>query len=286
MASLRDIKTRITATGKTSQITSAMNLVSASKLRKAEESFRDYEVYLGKIRDLVADVAHAGSKEFNHPLLVERTVKKTAYLIITSDRGLAGPFNSGVHKKLTAILKEKHNLDKNQYIVGTLGKKGYSYCKSQGYNMIDKEVSIKDDVIFSDVIPVAKKLIELYQNGEVDRIEIIYNHFLNTITQEVNVMPLLPLGEVASSNNRPYEYEQGIGTTINLLVPMYVENVVYGLILDSKASEHASRMTAMKNATDNAKQVISQLELIYNRARQSAITTELTDIIGGASAVE
>lgn len=286
MASLRDIKTRIVATGKTSQITNAMNMVSTSKLKKAEKAFKDYEVYLDKIASLVADVAEAGRKEYNHPLLIQRPIKKTAYILLTSDKGLAGPFNGSVFKKIKQVISEKHQNNPSSYIIGAIGKKGYSFCKKQGYNMIDKETIVRDDVIFTDVVPVAKSMIEMYVNGEIDNIVVIYNHFINTITQEISEKQILPIGEVASKSKRNYDYEQGVGTTLDLLLPMYVENVFFGMILDSKASEHASRMTAMSNATENAKSVISQLELIYNRARQSAITTELTDIIGGASAVE
>lgn len=282
--SLRDVKNRIVATSKTSQITNAMNMVSASKLRKSEKKHNDYKIFMQKIEDLVENVAEVGAKEYKHPMLSERNIKKTGYILITSDKGLAGPYNSNVFKKMEAIIKEKHS--NNDYIIGVLGKKGLEFCKRKKLNYVDHYVPLRDDVIFDDVVEVSRKLIEAYVNEEIDKLVIIYNDYVNVVTQNITEKVLLPIENEENSSNELYEYEQGIEKTLDLILPMYIENSIYGIILNSKTSEHASRMTAMQNATDNAKDVIKRLELIYNRARQAAITLELTDIIGGASAVE
>ncbi len=282
--SLRDINIKISATKKTSQITSAMHMVSASKLRKAENTYLGYKDYMSKISDLVADVATSAKGEFEHPMLVERAVKKTGYLIITSDRGLAGPYNGSIGKTMKRIVEERHN--NGDYIIGAVGKKGYDYCKSNKLNLVDRQVVIRDDVQFHDILPLAKELISFYESGEIDKLVVIYNNYVNTISQEVTEMQLLPIESIEDKANSSYEYEQGMETTLKALLPMYIENTIYGLILNAKTSEHAARMTAMKSATDNAHDLVSRLQLIYNRARQAAITVELTDIIGGASAVE
>ncbi len=282
--SLRDINVKISATKKTSQITSAMHMVSASKLRKAEKTYLGYKDYMSKISDLVSDVTSSSKGEFSHPMLNERPIKKTGYLIITSDRGLAGPYNGSIGKTIKKIVQERHK--SGDYIVGAIGKKGYDFCKTNKLNIIEQQVVIRDDVQFHDILPLARKLISFYERGEIDKLVVIYNNYVNTITQEVTEMQLLPIQSIDEKANSSYEYEQGMETTLKSLLPMYIENTIYGLILNAKTSEHAARMTAMKSATDNAHDLVSRLQLIYNRARQATITVELTDIIGGASAVE
>ncbi len=282
--SLRDINIKITATKKTSQITSAMHMVSASKLRKAEKTYLGYKDYMAKITDLVSDVASSAKGEYNHPMLNERPVKKTGYLIITSDRGLAGPYNGSICKTVKKIIDEKH--PSGDYIVGAVGKKGYDFCKINKFNMVEQQVILRDDVEFQDILPLARRLVNRYGSGEIDKLVVIYNNYVNTILQEVTQQQLLPIESVGESANSSYEYEQGMETTLKAILPMYIENTIYGIILNAKTSEHAARMTAMKSATDNAHDLVSRLQLIYNRARQAAITVELTDIIGGASAVE
>ncbi len=282
--SLRDINIKIAATKKTSQITNAMNMVSASKLRKAEKTYLGYKDYMSKIADLVSDVATSAKGEFSHPMLNERPIKKTGYLIVTSDRGLAGPYNGSIGKAIKKIIEERHS--SGDYIIGAIGKKGFDYCKANNLNMIKQQVVVRDDVHFYDILPLARRLVNFYATGEIDKLVVIYNNYINTITQEVTEQQLLPINSVAETTKRAYEYEQGMEATLKALLPMYIENSIYGIILNAKTSEHAARMTAMKSATDNAHDLVSRLQLIYNRARQAAITVELTDIIGGASAVE
>lgn len=281
-ASLRTVKTRINATKSTAQITKAMNMVSASKVRRAEKAYNEYKDYMQKITNLVGDLITANREK--HPMLEERPVKRIGYIIITSDRGLAGSYNGNISKKLI----EEINSIECDYIIGALGRKGYSFCEKSNLKMINNEpILIRDDVDFVDIKFFASGLIQKYINQEIDKIVVIYNKYINSITTETIAQTLLPIEKVEySASNIDYEYEQGALKTLDLILPMYVENTLFGIILNSKTSEHSCRMTAMKNATDNAEEVINQLQVLYNRARQSAITAELTDIVAGASAVE
>lgn len=287
-ASIRDIKNRIVATRKTSQITKAMHMVSASKLRKAEKLFKDYTPFMDKIEDVVANITQTNITDIENPLLDIRDIKKTAYIVISSDRGLAGPFNSSLFKSILSTISEKHQ-SKDEYVIGAIGMRAFSFCKKNKLPMVYSEpIQVRDDIQFLDVQPISRTIINMYSKAEVDEVIIIYNHFINTITQEVLFKRLLPIEDLKTSSKKinNYEYEPGPQNVLNQLLPMYVENLLYGMVLDSKASEHASRMTAMKSATDNAEDVITRLQLHYNRARQAAITIELTDIIGGANAIE
>ena len=272
------IKSKIQATKKTSQITKAMNMVSASKLKQAQLAISNYISFIDKIEEIVANLVSSG--DVIHPLLEKREGNKTCYIIITSERGLAGPFNSNIYKLLGSVIKDGDS-------VMPFGGRGYNYCKSRYNIMTDKPVILRDDVRFDDIIEALITIVAKYLNHEFDSVKVIYNHFVNTLTQTQEIRSILPVEtkNVEESNYRKiYDFEGGIEGLLDKVLPIYIENIVYGIILDSKASEHASRMTAMKNATDNAQEIISSLELMYNRARQAAITLELTDIIGGANA--
>ncbi len=281
--SLRDVKMRMVATQKTAQITKAMNMVSASKLRRSQEKYLQYKAYMTQLDDVLSNIVSSGER-FSHPMLQERPINKTGYIIITSDRGLAGPYNSSVLKKLSSEIDELEG----EHIVGVIGAQGLNYCKKKAYNLVNNEPTlIRDDVSFIDMVEFSKSFIDSYKNGEIDRLVVCYSHFVNTVTQEVVTKQILPIqrDEKETELVCEYEFDQGMENSLNLILPMYVENMLYGLILDAKTSEHASRMTAMKSATDNANSVIDVLRLSYNRSRQAAITKELTDIVGGASAV-
>lgn len=278
-SSIRDIKQKVVATKKTSQITNAMNMVSASKLKNAERATAGFRPYMKKIEDIIGNIASCGEK-LEHSLLTKRVVNKTCYILVTSDRGLAGPFNSSLCKIINKEIINK------EYIIGCIGSKGYFYCKHNKLNMIDESVKLPDDVTYQSIYSLINTIINLYINCEVDEVIMIYNHFVNTITITPTMKKILPIEENFETNDKKrniYDYEGGVNSILDTILPLYIENLVYGIILDSKASEHASRMTAMKNATDNAKKVMAELELHYNRARQQAITLELTDIIGGAA---
>ncbi len=285
--SIRDVKNRINSTKKTAQITKAMNMVSASKLRSAERSIRQFRPFIDKAKEIIVNIA-SGEMKYSHPLMEKREIKKTCYVVISSDRGLAGVFNSSVLKELTKKIQIKNT---DEYVVLALGQKAYSYCKKMNYPLlVNKNTILRDDVEFNEIANVTHKLVMSYLMKQIDCVEVIYNHYVNTLIQEVRTDIILPLDPknyqlTETTHSVEYEFDGGVKEILNTVLPIYIENYIYGLILDSKASEHAARMNSMKNATDNATEVISSLELLYNRARQSAITLELTDIVGGASVI-
>lgn len=283
--SLHEVKTRIDSTKSTAQTTKAMYMVSQSKVRRAEKAYKDYQSFMNSVASMVTSVVTKAGMDYSHPLLTKRDVKKTCYLIVTSDRGLAGAYNANTFKALEQVL-EAHS-SKDEFIVTSIGRKGFSYIEQKGYPTIDHEpISVRDDVMFVDIVPLAEKIIDLYLEGSIDRLVIIYNHYVNSLTQEIKETELLPItalnGEVKDID---YIYESGMEKTLDMMLPMYLEDMIYGIILDAKTSEHSSRMNSMRSASDNADEVISKLQLLYNRARQNVITTELIDIIGGANAI-
>ena len=282
--SLKEVKTRIDSTKKTSQITKAMYMVSSSKVRRSQKTYFAYQDFVKKITDLVATVLHNTPDDAKNAIFSKRDVKTTAYLLISSDTGLAGPYNSNVFKYFEQVLEK----EKGDYVVGTIGRKAYTYAKNKQHPLVNKNsILVRDDVMYIDIVPLAQTLVSAYLNGSIDRLVIIYNHFVNSLTQETKHEVLLPLdhidGEVIT---KEYLFEGGVLKTLDEIIPMYIQTIIYGIILDAKTSEHSSRMNSMKNATDNASEVIDKLQILYNRARQSAITTELIDIIAGANAVE
>ena len=283
--SLREVKGRIASTESTAQITKAMYMVSQSKVKKAEQNYKQYQDFMKRISEMVSNLVAKANDDFKHELTIEREVKKTAYLVITSDRGLAGAYNSSLLKALDEKLS-KYN-SKDEFIVSSIGKKGFSHILKRGYPTNQKEPTyVRDDVMFVDVQPLANDLINLYLSKEIDKLVIVYNHYVNSITQEIEFKELLPITNIESKDSAiDYVYETGVEKTLNIILPIYIQDIIYGIILDAKTSEHSARMNSMKNATDNANEVIDKLQLLYNRARQSVITTELIDIIGGANAI-
>ena len=286
MASLRDIKSRITSTKKTSQITKAMEMVSAAKLNRAENNAKSFVPYMDKIQEVVANIA-LGSTGVSHPMLVSRPVKKTAYLVITSDRGLAGALNSNVLRTVHQAIQKRH-ASKDEYAVIAIGKIGREFFKKRGVQIALEVTGIADDTSFAEIKDLAANTVNMFNDGTFDEIYVYYNHFVSVIQQDVTEKKLLPLSdiEVTSAKKTSYEFEPSEEEILEVLLPQYAESLIYGALLDSKASEHAARMTAMKNATDNAKELINSLTLSYNRARQAAITQEITEIVGGAAALE
>ena len=282
--SLIDVRSRIASTKKTSQITKAMYMVSSSKVKRSQSTYQNYQDFLERIRDLVATTLSSVGEDFSYPMLEERETKTTAYLLISSDTGLAGPYNTNVFKQFEQLVSE----NKGNYVVWTIGRKAYSYIKGKKHPLVNTSPTlIRDDVMYVDIVPLAKQFVQAYLKGEIDKLVIVYNHFVNSLTIEVKAETLLPIKEIkAQKKENEYLYEGGVLNIIDEIMPMYIQAVVYGIILDAKISEHSSRMNSMKNATDNAEEVIDKLQILYNRARQSAITTELIDIIAGANAVE
>lgn len=284
--SLREVKQRISSTESTAQITKAMYMVSSSKVKKAERIFKSYQDFMNRKVDLVRQMVAKTNEDYVHPLLKPRPVQKTAYLLVTSDRGLAGAYNSSIYKAFEERLKEQ-NQEKENIICGAIGKQGFAYLKRNHYPLISPSATlVRDDVMFIDVLPLANQFIESYLTEKIDKLIIIYNHYINSLSLEIRFEELLPISPMESvESSREYVYETGIEKTLDVVLPMYIQDRVYGIILDAKVSEHSARMNSMRNATDNATEVIAKLQLLYNRARQGAITTELIDIIGGANAI-
>ncbi len=291
MASLREIKGRIGSTKKMSQITSAMHMVSNSKLKRAEENARKFQPYMDKIQEAVQAIA-SGDNTSSHPMLRERPVKRTGYVIITSDSGLAGPYNANIIKEITGRVSERHNDNPDSYDLFVIGRMGYEFLENRGYNITNHRIGLDDQPSFSSVKEIAQQSVAQFSNEDIDELYIVYNEFISVLEQKVSTRKLLPLSEddaanqTQASNLSTYEFEPDKESILETILPQYAESLVYGALLDAKASEHAARMTAMKAATDNAKELVDDLSLQYNRARQAAITQEITEIVGGASALE
>lgn len=285
MVNLREIKGRINSTKSTKQITKAMQMVSSSKLRRAEQNAKAYVPYMEKIQDVVGAIA-TGTKDSGHPMLTSRPVKKTAYLVIGADRGLAGAYNSSILREVQRNINERHN-SKDEYVILAVGRMIRDYFVKRDHNVIASVVALPDQPTFADIKEIARNAVGMFTDGTYDEIYMYYNHFVSAIQNEVTEKKLLPLTDLApSSSNASYEFEPSGEAILEVLLPQYAESLIYGALLDGKASEHSARMTAMKNATDNANDLIADLSLQYNRARQAAITQEITEIVGGAAALE
>ena len=286
MASLREIKNRINSTSSTKKITSAMEMVSAFKMNKAEQNAKSFVPYMEKIQEVVASIA-SGNVDADHPMLQSRPIKKTGYVVITSDRGLAGPYNSNILRNLYRTIQERHR-SKDEYVVIPLGKVGTEFCKRMELPIAKSIVGLDDQPEFAEIKEITSYAVNLFEDEEVDELYLHYNHYVSAITQEVTETKLLPLTNINEEGKQlsTYEYEPDQEAILNTILPQYAESLIYGALLDGKASEHASRMTAMRSATDNAEDLIDDLTLSYNRARQAAITQEITEIVSGASALE
>jgi F-type H+-transporting ATPase subunit gamma len=285
LASLRDIKTRITSTKKTSQITKAMQMVSASKFSRAEANAKSFVPYMEKIQEVVANIA-VGSSDASHPMLTHRPIKKTAYIVITSDRGLAGAYNSNVIRGAYQAMQKRHK-STDEFTVISIGRVGRDFFVKRGISVSLEIAGLSDQPSFAEIKDIANATVNMFADGTYDELYMWYNHFVSAIQHDVTEKKLLPLTDLAANNKQTsYEFEPSQEDILEVLLPQYAESLIYGALLDGKASEHSARMTAMKNATDNAKELIDSLTLSYNRARQAAITQEITEIVGGAAALE
>ncbi|MGG5255182.1 ATP synthase F1 subunit gamma [Neobacillus sp. SM06] len=285
MASLRDIKSRINSTQKTSQITKAMEMVYSAKWNKSVLNAKSFVPYMEKIQEVTASVAN-GSKGIAHPMLQARSVKKTGYIVMTSDRGLAGAYNSNVLRRVFQTIQQKHQSN-DEFAIIAIGRMARDFFAKRGMNVVLDIVGMSDTPTFSDIKDIASATVGMYADGTFDEVHIYYTHYVSAISQVVTEKQLLPLTDIGpSSKLASYEFEPSAEEILEVLLPQYAESLIFGALLDSKASEHAARMTAMRNATDNAKELIRSYSLMYNRARQAAITQEITEIVGGAAALE
>ncbi|MBB4832891.1 F-type H+-transporting ATPase subunit gamma [Staphylococcus hominis] len=288
MASLKEIDSRIKSTKKMKQITKAMNMVSSSKLRRAEKNTKQFEPYMEKMQDAITAIAGA-SKNSNHPMLRSRHIQRSGYLVITSDKGLAGAYSSNVLKRLVNDIKEKHT-NSDEYSIIVLGQSGVDFLKNRGYEVESSLVDVPDQPSFKSIQAIAKHAIDLFSEEHIDELKIYYSHYVSVLENKPSVKQVLPLSQEDSSQGQgqmsSYEFEPDKDSILRVILPQYVESLIYGTILDAKASEHAARMTAMKNASDNATELIDDLSLQYNRARQAEITQQITEIVGGSAALE
>ena len=289
--SLNDIKTKIASTKNTSQITNAMQMVSAAKLGRSEEAARNFQVYAQKVRKLLTDILHGnGSGGSTNPMLIIRPVKKTGYIVITSDRGLVGGYNASILKAVME-LKEEYHPDGKDFEIICIGGMGADFFKARGIQPIYELRGLADQPSFDEVRKIISKTIEMYQNELFDELYVCYNHHVNTLTSQMRVEQMLPIvdldpNEADEEYSLTFELETSREEILEQLLPQYAESMIYGAIIDAKTAENAAGMTAMQTATDNAKKVINDLTIQYNRARQAAITQEITEIVAGASALE
>ena len=289
--SLNDIKTKIASTKNTSQITNAMQMVSAAKLGRSEEAARNFQVYAQKVRKLLTDILHGnGAGSSTNPMLISRPVKKTGYIVITSDRGLVGGYNSSILKAVME-LKEEYHPDGKGFEMICIGGMGADFFKARGIQPLYELRGLADQPSFDEVRKIISKTVEMYQNELFDELYVCYNHHVNTLTSQMRVEQMLPIvdldpNEADDNYSLTFDLETSREEILDQLLPQFAESMIYGAIIDAKTAENAAGMTAMQTATDNAKKVINDLTIQYNRARQAAITQEITEIVAGASALE
>ena len=283
MANLKEIKTRIESVKSTKQITNAMKMVAASKLRKAQDNIINARPYADHINDMLRTLKNKNISS-DHPLLAEATGKgKTAYVVVTSDRGLCGSFNTHIIKEAIVHLKENSDAD-----LICIGKKGHDYFKKHSTNVTEHYINLFNEMNFSVSVEVSEKILSLFLDENYDKINVIYNEFKSAIQQDIVVKQLLPIVPIESEeiSKLDYVYEPDEDTIIYELGRKYIHVDVWRIMLESSAAEQGARMTAMDSATENAAELIDRLTLNYNRARQAAITTEIIEISSGAEAIQ
>ncbi len=289
--SLNEIKNKIASTKKTSQITGAMQMVSAAKLTKSEQSAKSFQIYANKVREVTTDLLRSEliSGDVSNPMLIKRPVQKTGYIVITSDSGLKGAYNSTILKAVMGMIDQDHD-SKDEYEIIAIGAIGADFFHNRGMEPIFELRGIADDPSFDEVQKIISQSVEMYKEEIFDELYVCYNHHVNSLTSQVRVQQMLPIEDLDHKETDGYtatfELEPSRDDILDQLLPQYAESMIYGAILDAKTAENAAGMTAMQTATDNAKNVINDLTIQYNRARQAAITNEITEIVAGASALE
>jgi len=286
MAVGKEIRNQIKSIKNTQKITSAMEMVAASKMRKAQERMLLGKPYAINIRNVVSHIANA-NPEYQHVYMKERPVKKVGFIVVSTDRGLCGGLNVNLFKALIGAMKQWHEQGAGANIC-TIGAKAASFFNSYGGNVVATVRNIGEKPTVSDVIGAVKVMLDSYMHGEIDKLYIVSNEFVNTMTQRPTVQQLLPLQASDKKDLKhhwDYIYEPAPKELLDGLLTRYIESLVYQGVVENHACEQAARMIAMKSATDNAGEIIGELQLAYNKARQAAITQELSEIVGGASAV-
>ncbi|HEL1769539.1 F0F1 ATP synthase subunit gamma [Streptococcus suis] len=289
--SLNEIKSKIASTKKTSQITGAMQMVSASKLAKSEQLAQSFQIYASKVRQITTALLRGElmASDTSNPMLIRRPVQKSGYIVITSDSGLKGSYNSSILKAVMGMIEQDHD-SKDEYEIIAIGSMGADFFRARGINPVFELRGLADNPSFEEVQKIISKSVEMYKNELFDELYVCYNHHVNSLTSQVRVQQMLPVEDLDHNETDGYtatfELEPNREVILEQLLTQYAESTIYGAILDAKTAENAAGMTAMQTATDNAKNVINDLTIQYNRARQAAITQEITEIVAGASALE
>ena len=292
----RDIRRRINSVKSTAQITKAMEMVAAAKLRRVQEAVQLSKPYLAKMQEMLSAISQS-ARWVKHPLLAQRPVRRSGYLVITTDRGLAGAYNANV---IRAALQEFRKKDKSTYIIYAVGRRGRDFFNRQGFPVGGEVTGLSDSPTYASIRSLAEQVVEAYGKEEFDELYFVYNEFINAVTQRPLVKKVLPLAamkeegekvvrggqELTVSRPTQYLFERDAESVFSRLLPRYAETMVYQAVLDAKASEHGARMTSMGSATDNATEMIAKLTLVLNRARQAAITTQIVEVVGGAEALK
>jgi F-type H+-transporting ATPase subunit gamma len=287
MAGGREIKTKIKSVQNTRKVTRALEMVSASKIRKAQDRMKASRPYARLMRQMIGHIAKANS-EYVHPFLRTRDeVKRVGYIIVSTDRGLCGGLNSVMFRRILAEMREWQNKGVEVDVV-CIGQKGTAFFRRLKVNMLASVSHLGEQVHVDQLVGVIKVMLDAYSEGASDRVFLCYNDFINTMAQKPRqdqLLPLPPSDDIDSKHDWDYIYEPDAQTVLDNVLTRYVESLVYQSVLENQASEHAARMVAMKAASDNATKLIGTLNLVYNKARQAAITQEISEIVGGAAAV-
>ena len=287
MAVGKEIKTKIASVTNTQKITRAMEMVAASKMRKTQERVLAARPYAKKMGQVIRHLAQARS-EYKHPYLVERECQRVGVILVSSDRGLCGGLNSNLFRKFVAQLK-RWNDEETEVVMASIGSKGESFLGRLGGNVLGSVTHLGETPSIEDIIGVVKTMLNEYNEGKIDRFYIAHNDYVNTMTQSPEITQLLPVHteelDDQLTHHWDYIYEPDAKEVLDQLLIRYIESLVYQGVLENNACEQAARMVAMKSASDNAGSLIDELQLIYNKARQAAITQELSEIVAGAAAV-
>ena len=287
MAGGREIKTKIKSVQNTRKVTRALEMVSASKIRKAQDRMKTSRPYARAMKQVIGHLAQANT-DYQHPFMVERKdVKRVGFIIVSSDRGLAGGLNNNLFRKMLGEIRQWNEKGVEVDVV-TIGQKASVYFRRVKVNMLASVSHLGDTPKLDQLIGVIKVMLDAYTEGKLDRVYVVYNDFVNTMTQRAAFDQLLPLPAAETQVARhdwDYIYEPDAATVLDHVITRYIESLVYQAVLENIASEHAARMVAMKAASDNASKLIGTLQLVYNKARQAAITQEISEIVGGAAAV-
>jgi F-type H+-transporting ATPase subunit gamma len=288
---LKEVRNRIKSVQSTQQITKAMKMVSAAKLRRAQDAITQMRPYAQKLQEMLSNIVSSSEGDVDMALATERPIEKAMVIVVTSDRGLCGGYNSNLIKLAKQVINEKYPAQhaKGNVQVLPIGKKGYEHFTKNGYKVVDKFWDIFTGLSFDKVQAAALYAMEAFANKEIDAVELVYSEFKNAATQRFvaeQFLPVQKVQKVAGQANADFIFEPNQEVLIAELMPKILNTQLFKATLDANASEHGARMTAMDKASDNANELLKSLKISYNRARQAAITTELTEIVSGAAALQ